>query len=69
MLLRDGAVVAAGLARDVLKSEPVSETFGMPLRVVAAHRPLVRPRRLGATGGSQVGVRTTSGMGRLVIFW
>jgi iron complex transport system ATP-binding protein len=33
MLLRDGRIVAAGLARDVLKSEPVSETFGLPLRV------------------------------------
>jgi iron complex transport system ATP-binding protein len=33
MLLRDGRIVAAGLARDVLKSDLVSETFGLPLRV------------------------------------
>jgi iron complex transport system ATP-binding protein len=33
MLLRDGRVVAAGLARDVLRSERLSETFGLALHV------------------------------------
>jgi iron complex transport system ATP-binding protein len=33
MLLRDGTVVAQGLARDVLTAEPLSETFGLPLEV------------------------------------
>ena len=33
LLLRDGAVVAAGLARDVLTGEHLSETFGLPLTV------------------------------------
>jgi iron complex transport system ATP-binding protein len=33
MLLRDGAVVAAGLADSVLTDELLSHTFGLPLRV------------------------------------
>jgi iron complex transport system ATP-binding protein len=33
LLLRDGAVVASGLARDVLTDEHLSQTFGLPLRV------------------------------------
>jgi iron complex transport system ATP-binding protein len=33
MLLRDGAVVASGLIRDVLTDEHLSATFGMPLHV------------------------------------
>jgi iron complex transport system ATP-binding protein len=33
MLLRDGAVVAAGLAPDVLTDELLSATFGLALRV------------------------------------
>jgi iron complex transport system ATP-binding protein len=33
LLLRDGAVVAAGLARDVLTSANLSEAFGLPLEV------------------------------------
>jgi iron complex transport system ATP-binding protein len=33
LLLRDAKVVAAGLARDVLAAEPLSETFGLPLAV------------------------------------
>jgi iron complex transport system ATP-binding protein len=33
MLLRDGRVVAAGLARDVLTAGPLSETFGLALQV------------------------------------
>ncbi|HEU5265929.1 MAG TPA: ABC transporter ATP-binding protein [Jatrophihabitans sp.] len=33
MLLREAKVVAAGLARDVLSNEPLSETFGLPLEV------------------------------------
>jgi iron complex transport system ATP-binding protein len=36
MLLRDGAVVAAGLARNVLTSANLSETFGLPLEVERA---------------------------------
>ena len=31
LLLRDGAVVAAGLLDDVLTEDNLSETFGMPL--------------------------------------
>ena len=33
LLLRDGRVVASGLARDVVTSENLSETFGLPLLV------------------------------------
>jgi iron complex transport system ATP-binding protein len=33
LLLRDGGVVAAGLVRDVLTDELLSETFGIPLTV------------------------------------
>jgi len=33
LLMRDGRVVASGLARDVLRAEPLSETFGIELRV------------------------------------
>jgi iron complex transport system ATP-binding protein len=33
LLLRDGAVVAAGLVADVLTEEHLSATFGLPLRV------------------------------------
>jgi iron complex transport system ATP-binding protein len=33
LLLKDGAVVASGLARDVLTAEHLSETFGVPLIV------------------------------------
>lgn len=33
MLLRDGRIVAAGLARDVLTAPLLSETFGLPLQV------------------------------------
>jgi iron complex transport system ATP-binding protein len=33
LLLRDGRVVAAGLAEDVLRSEPLSEAFGIALDV------------------------------------
>jgi iron complex transport system ATP-binding protein len=33
MLLREGAVVASGLAHDVLTDEPLSETFGLALTV------------------------------------
>ncbi|HZZ97090.1 MAG TPA: ABC transporter ATP-binding protein [Jatrophihabitantaceae bacterium] len=33
LLLRDGAVVAAGLARQVLTDENLSETFGLPIHV------------------------------------
>jgi iron complex transport system ATP-binding protein len=33
LLLREGRVVASGLARDVLRAGPLSETFGLPLRV------------------------------------
>ena len=33
LLLRDGRIVASGLARDVITSENLSETFGLPLHV------------------------------------
>jgi iron complex transport system ATP-binding protein len=33
LLLRDGAVVAQGLLRDVITAENLSKTFGLPLRV------------------------------------
>src|SRR3954451_21884011 len=33
LLLRDGAVLAAGLVRDVLTEEHLTATFGLPLRV------------------------------------
>jgi len=33
LLLREGRVIASGLARDVLTNEPLSETFGLKLRV------------------------------------
>jgi iron complex transport system ATP-binding protein len=33
LLLRDGGVVAAGLARDVLTDEHLSTAFGLPLSV------------------------------------
>jgi iron complex transport system ATP-binding protein len=33
LLLRDGGIVASGLARDVLADGPLSETFGLPLTV------------------------------------
>ncbi|MBC3193565.1 ABC transporter ATP-binding protein [Pseudonocardia sp. C8] len=33
LLLRDGKVVAAGLLDEVMTSEPLSETFGLPLTV------------------------------------
>jgi iron complex transport system ATP-binding protein len=33
LLLRDGRIVASGLARDVLTDEHLSATFGLPLRV------------------------------------
>jgi iron complex transport system ATP-binding protein len=33
MLLRDGAVVAAGLVRDVLTDGHLSDAFGLPLHV------------------------------------
>jgi iron complex transport system ATP-binding protein len=33
MLLREGRVVASGLARDVLRSDPLSQTFGIALSV------------------------------------
>jgi iron complex transport system ATP-binding protein len=33
LLLRDGAVVAQGLARQVLTSANLSATFGLPIRV------------------------------------
>ncbi len=33
LLLRDGAVVAAGLVRDVLTAENLSATFGLPLQI------------------------------------
>jgi iron complex transport system ATP-binding protein len=33
LLLREGAVVASGLARDVLTAEHLSHTFGLPLRI------------------------------------
>ncbi len=33
LLLREAKVVAAGLARDVLAAEPLSQTFGLPLSV------------------------------------
>jgi iron complex transport system ATP-binding protein len=33
MLLRDGAVVASGLARHVLTDENLTATFGLPIRV------------------------------------
>ena len=33
LLLRDGAVVAGGLARDVLTADTLSATFGLPLTV------------------------------------
>ena len=33
LLLRDGAVVAAGLARDVLTAQSLSATFGLSLRI------------------------------------
>ena len=36
LLLRDGSVVAAGLARDVLTSDLLSDTFGVPLTVERA---------------------------------
>jgi iron complex transport system ATP-binding protein len=36
MLLRDGAVVAQGLISDVLTSEHLSATFGLPLSVEPA---------------------------------
>jgi iron complex transport system ATP-binding protein len=37
MLLRGGAIVASGLARDVLTDEHLSETFGVPLVVERSH--------------------------------
>jgi iron complex transport system ATP-binding protein len=37
LLLREGRVVAAGLARDVLTDGPLSETFGLPLSVERSH--------------------------------
>jgi iron complex transport system ATP-binding protein len=33
MLLRDGRVVSAGLLHDVIDSESLSETFGVPIGV------------------------------------
>jgi iron complex transport system ATP-binding protein len=33
LLLREGAIVASGLARDVLTAEHLSHTFGLPLRI------------------------------------
>jgi iron complex transport system ATP-binding protein len=33
LLLREGRVVAAGLLDDVITSEVLTETFGMPLQV------------------------------------
>lgn len=33
LLLREGRIVACGLAEDVLTDEPVSDTFGIPVRV------------------------------------
>ena len=45
MLLRDGAVVAAGLATDVLTDELLSRTFGLAAAGGAPRRPLVRLRR------------------------
>jgi iron complex transport system ATP-binding protein len=33
LLLREGAIVAAGLARDVLTAGHLSRTFGLPLQV------------------------------------
>jgi iron complex transport system ATP-binding protein len=33
LLLRDGAVVASGLARQVLTDEHLSSTFGLPIHV------------------------------------
>jgi len=37
LLLRDGGIVASGLARDVLTDEHLSNTFGLPLRVERRH--------------------------------
>jgi iron complex transport system ATP-binding protein len=37
LLLRGGQVVAAGLAKDVLTDEPLSETFGLRLAVERSH--------------------------------
>ena len=45
LLLRDGRVVASGLARDVLRSAPLSATFGLSLSRPAHRRTVVRPRR------------------------
>jgi iron complex transport system ATP-binding protein len=33
LLLREGTVVASGLTRDVLTDDPLSETFGLALKV------------------------------------
>jgi len=33
MLMRDGAVVASGLAREVLRDAGLTETFGLPIHV------------------------------------
>jgi len=46
MLLRDGAVVSAGLMRDVVTSANLSETFGLPLRLTrSGDRYFARRRR------------------------
>lgn len=46
MLLRDGAVVASGLLRDVVTSANLSHTFGLPLRLTrSGDRYFARRRR------------------------
>ena len=40
MLLREGRIVASGLLDDVLTDEALSETFGLPLAVAEAPRPI-----------------------------
>ena len=45
LLLRGGRTVAAGPVGDVLTAGPLSEAFGLPLRVGRRGRPLDRPAR------------------------
>jgi iron complex transport system ATP-binding protein len=37
LLLREGTIIASGLAQDVLTDEPLSETFGVRLTVERTH--------------------------------
>jgi iron complex transport system ATP-binding protein len=47
ILLRDGAVVAAGPIEETLTEEALSETFGLPLELEARDGRFAARRRLG----------------------